>query len=206
MTKDVETYFIDGCGRCSLGGTPACKVHTWEKELALLRSFILDCGLTEECKWGSPCYTYNGANVLMLSTFKDYCFISFFKGALLSDTQKQLVKLTENVQSGRMLNYTSPEKVIAQEQLIKTYIFEAIEIEKAGLKVPTKTLSDYPIPEELEEKFANDESFKIAFQSLTPGRQKGYLLFFAAAKQSSTRTSRIEKWTEQIMRGKGMHD
>ena len=133
MTRDIETYFLEGCGRCSLGGTPACKVHTWAKELELLRNIVLECGLTEECKWGQPCYTHQNHNVIMISAFKDSCIISFLKGALLNDPHKLLVSQGENVQGGRIIKFTHPSQVLAIEATLKEYIFEAVEIENAGL-------------------------------------------------------------------------
>ncbi len=206
MTTNPEVYFIDGCGRCSLGGTPQCKVHTWKAELARVRALLLDCGLTEESKWGSPCYTYKGNNIILLSAFKEYCCISFFKGALLQDKKGILVQQTKNVQATRQVRFTNVKEIAAQENLLKSYIFEAIEIEKAGLKVALKKTSDYEIPEELLHIFSEDEIFKSAFYALTPGRQRGYLLHFAAPKQSKTRTSRIEKAKPDIFIGKGIHD
>jgi uncharacterized protein YdeI (YjbR/CyaY-like superfamily) len=206
MTTDVEVYFKDGCGRCELGGTPACKVHTWDKELVLLRKLILDSGLTEESKWGMPCYTLKGANVLLLSAFKEYVSVSFFKGALLKDSQKLLEKQGENTQAARLFKFTDVEKIIALEADIKAYIFEAIEVEKAGLKVELKSIEDYDIPEELQTKFDELPELEKAFYSLTMGRQKGYIIHFSGSKQSKTRVARIEKFIPHIMVGKGFFD
>jgi len=206
MTRDIETYFLEGCGRCSLGGTPACKVHTWAKELELLRNIVLECGLTEEVKWGQPCYTHQNHNVLIISAFKDSCIISFFKGALLNDPHKLLVSQGENVQGGRIIKFTHPNQVLAIEATLKEYIFEAVEIENAGLRIELKKTSDYPVPAELQQKIEENEAFKEAFYALTPGRQRGYILHFAAPKQSKTRESRIEKCLPDIFNGKGMHD
>lgn len=206
MTRDIETYFLEGCGRCSLGGTPECKVHTWAKELKLLRNLLLECGLTEEVKWGQPCYTYNNHNIIILSTLKDACILSFLKGALMSDEAKLLVSQGENVQSGRIIRFTDFRDIIKLENTLKDYVFEAIEIEKAGLKVVMKKTEDFPVPEELIQKFEENPSFKDAFYALTPGRQRGYLLHFAAPKQSKTRETRIEKYVPLIFNGKGMHD
>jgi uncharacterized protein YdeI (YjbR/CyaY-like superfamily) len=206
MTRDIETYFLSGCGRCSLGGTPACKVHQWEKELKLLRNIVSDCGLTEEVKWGQPCYTYRNQNVLLIGAFKESCLISFFKGTLLSDPMQILISQGEHVQGGRIIKFAHFSEILAMETTLKEYIYEAIEIERAGLKITLKKTSDYPVPDELVQKFEENASFKEAFYALTPGRQRGYLLHFSAPKQSITRTSRIEKSMPDIFNGRGMHD
>ncbi len=206
IAKQAEIYFQEGCGRCSLGGTPECKVHRWANELAHLRNIILDCGLQEDCKWGSPCYTFQGKNVTMLATFKEYCFVDFFNGALLKDTEGILVRQTENVQAGRQVRFTNVKEILALEVTLKTYIFEAIEVEKSGQKVILKKTSDFPIPVELEQTLVADSPFKQAWEALTPGRQRGYLLHFAAPKQTQTRSSRIEKCREKIFAGKGLQD
>ena len=206
MTKNVEDYFLEGCGRCELGGTPACKVHTWKEELLLLRTIVLESELTEECKWGCPCYTFQGKNVLMISAFKESCVLSFFKGSLLKDTDHLLEKAGENSNVGRWLKFKNLKEIIAVEQAIKAYILEAILLEKEGKKVPPKPLSDYTVPEELRDAFLEDSSFEIAFNSLTAGRQKGYLIFFGQAKHTSTRTARIQKFKGKIFQGKGLQD
>jgi uncharacterized protein YdeI (YjbR/CyaY-like superfamily) len=206
MNQPVDFYFTTGCGRCSLWNTPQCKVHTWYEELAILRRFLLDCGLFETLKWRIPCYTFQENNVVLLSAFNDYCAVSFFKGALLSDADQRLIQQTENVQATRQLRFTRVSEILEQENSIKTYIFEAIEVEKAGLKVALKQTSDFAFPEELQQQFDKIPALKTAFEGLTPGRQRGYLLFFAAPKQSQTRTSRIEKSMPQIFNGKGVHD
>ena len=205
MNQSVENYFIEGCGRCALGGTPDCKVHAWGHELELLRRIVLDSELTEESKWGVPCYTTQGKNVLLVSAFKDYCAISIFKGALLADSKNLLVKPGKNSQAARMLKFTSTEKIQEIEADIKELINEAIKAEKAGLKVNFKKNPE-PIPQELEDKFEQDLVFKSAFESLTPGRQRGYIIHFSQPKQSSTRISRIEKCVPKILNGEGMHD
>ncbi|XCF06154.1 DUF1801 domain-containing protein [Tamlana crocina] len=205
MTRTVEQYFEAGCGRCSLGGTPDCKVHTWITELELLRKLVLQCGLTEDCKWGMPTYTYNEKNVLMLCAFKNHCAVSFFKGALLRDEKNILEKPGENSQAARLIKFTDTDKIKSLESHIKAYIFEAIEAEKAGLKIEFKQNPE-PLPEELEQKFEDDPTLKSAFESLTPGRQRGYVLYFSAPKQSKTRISRIEKCTGKILNGEGLHD
>ena len=206
MQKSAEEYFIEGCGRCSLGGTPQCRVNKWANELALLRQIILSCGLEEECKWGHPTYTYKKANVLILGAFKDNCTISFLKGVLIQDEAGLLQKPGENSQSGRVMRFTNVNQILPIESEIRAYIFEAIEIEKAGLKVETKPATEITLPEELSAQFKLDPKFEAAFRSLTPGRQKGYIYFIADAKQSKTRESRIEKYRAHIMAGKGMMD
>ncbi|HEY9117605.1 MAG TPA: DUF1801 domain-containing protein, partial [Roseivirga sp.] len=149
MTTSVETYLLEGCGRCSLGGTPDCKVHQWTYELKQLRAIVLESGLTEESKWGVPCYTHQGSNVLMISAFKEYCSLSFFKGVLLKDDQGILQKQGENSQSARLIKFTNPQQVAEQADILRAYIFEAIEVEKAGLKVDFKAKDQLDYPEEL---------------------------------------------------------
>ena len=205
MNNTVDNYLLEGCGRCPLGGTPDCKVHQWIDELILLRTIVLDCGLTEDCKWGVPCYTFQNKNILLVSAFKAYCCISFFKGSLLSDKNKKLVKPGKNSQATRMLKFTSTDQITAIEKDIKAIIFEAIEVEKSGLKVAYRKNPE-PAPEELEQKFKEDPLLKAAFEVLTPGRQRGYILYFSAPKQSKTRTSRIEKCIGKIINGEGLHD
>jgi len=206
MIPNVETYFNEGCGRCSKMATPLCRVRTWEKELQLLRSIILECGLVEELKWSHPCYTFQNKNVLMLGTTKAFCAISFFKGVLLEDNQKVLIAQTENTQATRQLQFTNTEQIVNLKNTIKTYIFEAIEVEKSGVKVVYKESVAIAIPEEFQYFLNNDVALKMAFEELTPGRQKGYLLHFSELKQSKTKIARVEKWIEQIKRGKGMND
>lgn len=206
MTTHADTFFTDGCGRCPNGGTPDCKIHQWQAELTLLREIILECGLTETCKWGVPCYLFQDSNVALMGVLKAYCFVGFFKGALLADPHGVLFQKTENVQASRLIRFTSIQEVIAQKEVLQAYLFEAIEIEKAGLQVPLKTTSEYPVPEELEQKMAEMPALKSAFEALTPGRQRGYLLHFSAPKQSKTRMERIEKCMPLIFMGKGLHD
>lgn len=205
MNKGVDNYLAEGCGRCNLVGTPQCKVFTWQQELILLRSIILDCGLTEEVKWSNPCYTYNTKNVLMLGAFKAYCFISFFKGTLLTDSENILDKAGENSQHGRLIKFTKDSDIAAMEKTIKQYIKQAIEIEKAGLKVET-VANPEPIPVEFKEAMDENPELKSAFFALTPGRQRSWVLHFSSAKQAQTRISRIEKCTPKILQGKGFHD
>lgn len=206
MTTQIDFYFIDGCGRCPLGGTPNCKVVAWQAELTALRSLVLACGLTEEMKWGVPCYTLQGKNVLLLHAFKSYCALLFINGALLRDTHNLLIQQTEQVQAGRQIRFTNLQAIIEQEETLKSYILQAIAVQKAGLKVALKTTADYEIPIEFEQKCAETPELKIAFAALTPGRQRAYLLHFAAPKQSKTRETRIEAARTHIMQGKGLND
>jgi uncharacterized protein YdeI (YjbR/CyaY-like superfamily) len=205
MNPKVDKYLIDGCMRCKFGATPQCKVHHWQEELKLLRKIVLDCGLTEELKWAVPCYTFKNKNILIVSAFKEFCSINIFKGALLSDTRNILVKAGKNTQSARLLKFTNVKDIIDLEPTIKAYIFEAIEVEKSGLKVVFKKIPE-PIPIELQQKLDDNLEFNNAFKSLTPGRQRGYILYFSAPKQSKTRISRIEKCQDLILNGLGFHD
>jgi len=205
MTQSPEQYFIEGCGRCALGGTPACKVHSWTQELQLLRSIILDCGLDEVAKWGVPCYMYGKSNVLLLGALKDCCTIGFQKGALLDHSSGLLEKQGENSNVGRIIRFTSIEQIVACAAQVKAVILQAIEVEKQGLKV-APTESNDPIPAELETVFEENPELKSAFLALTPGKQRGYLIHFNQTKNPDTRTSRIEKCVEKILRGEGMHD
>lgn len=206
MNPEIDAYLLEGCGRCPLGGTPECKVHSWTAELKYLRRLVLECGLTEERKWGVPCYTHNGHNILMVAAFKDNCTLSFFKGSLLKDDHQISEKPGKNTQSGRVIRFTDVKQMVKLESVLKSYVFEAIEVEKAGLKVQMKSISEYEIPEEFQRRLEEDPELKEAFENLTPGRQKGYLLYFSGAKQSKTREDRIEKYIPKIMKGLGFHD
>lgn len=206
MNQKIENYLLQGCGRCPLGGTPQCKVHSWTKELKTMRSVILECGLSEELKWGVPCYTYGKSNIAILAAFKEYCALSFFKGALLNDPYKILYKPGENSQAARLIKITSMKDVLKIRDYVKDYIFEAVELEKAGLKVPSKSVEEYTVPQEFQNKLNSYPDLKAAFKALTPGRQKGYLLYFSQPKQSQTRLARIEKCVAKILSGKGIHD
>lgn len=205
MTSKIDKYLAEGCGRCPLGGSPGCKVHPWNAELKMLRKIVLDCGLTEELKWGVPCYTYQGKNVLLVSAFKEYAAISFFKGSLLNDAVGLLKKPGKSSQASRVLKYTEVKDILETEAAIKAYVFEAIEVEKVGLKVEFKKNPE-PIPEELEVRLEEDPLFKDAFEALTPGRQRGYIIHFSQPKQSKTRVSRIEKCIPKILNGEGLND
>lgn len=178
----------------------------WQKELEKLRSLLLDCGLTEELKWRSPCYTHQNKNVVLLGRFKDYCAFSFVKGILLKDEKKILVAPGENSQSGRLIKFTDIQEILNQEAILKAFVFEAIEIEKAGLKVDFKKNTELEFTEELLTILNEKPKLKNAFNALTPGRQRGYHLYFSAAKQSKTRIARIEKYTNRILQGYGFHD
>lgn len=206
MNKSPDNYFIEGCGRCALGSTPQCKVHTWTTELYRLRELLLESELVEESKWGVPCYTCKGANVIMLSAFKGFCFLSFFKGALLKDPKTILYSLGENTRSVRVIRFTDEKQIIALEEDLKSFISEAIEIEKAGLKYEYKPISEDDFVDELQQKLEEDPGFKTAFEALTPGRQRGYNIYFSQAKQSATRSSRIEKSIAKIFEGKGWNE
>ena len=178
----------------------------WHRELEALRTLILDCGLTEEFKWNSPCYTWERKNIVMLGSFKGFCSLSFFKGALLNDRYKILTKPGPNSRSVRMVKFTDTKKILKLRPLLKNYLYEAIEVEKSGIDIPRDTLDENNYPEELQTKFKEDPDFQKAFQRLTRGRQRGYALYFSSAKQSTTRTKRIEKYESRIFDGKGIHD
>lgn len=182
------------------------KATKWQEAFLALREIILACDLVEELKWGLPCYTQSGKNIVIIQDFKEYCAIMFFKGVLLKDTKKILVELTKNVQSARQIRFTSLNEVVKNKSNIKAYIKEAVEIEKSGKKVELKKLSDYPIPEEFEKLLNEMPKLKKAFQAMTPGRQKGYIFYFSSAKQSKTREERIEKYLQKILDGKGLND
>lgn len=182
------------------------KASKWQEEYSELRMLILDCGLTEELKWGCPCYTIEKSNIVLIHGFKDYCALLFMQGALIKDTKSILVQQTENVQSARQIRFTNIREILKNKSTIKAYIKEAIKIDKAGLKVELKKTAEYKIPEEFQIVLDDMPELKTAFQSLTPGRQRGYLLYFSAPKQSKTRESRIEKYLQQILDGKGLDD
>jgi uncharacterized protein YdeI (YjbR/CyaY-like superfamily) len=205
MNPKVDQYLMEGCMRCPLGGTSQCKVHSWHAELQLLRSIVLECALTEEVKWGVPCYTVDGKNVLIVSAFKEYAAISFFKGALMTDPHGILIKQGPHSQAGRLIKYTHTDQIAAQHELLKSYIIEAVSIENLGLKIPANQHPE-PIPDELLHSFEEDPPFRDAFDLLTPGRQRGYIIYFSQPKQSATRAQRIIKMKEQIFKGIGMHD
>jgi uncharacterized protein YdeI (YjbR/CyaY-like superfamily) len=182
------------------------KTKKWQEELEILRIIALDAQLTEELKWGCPCYTLEQSNIVLIHTFKDYCAFLFFKGALFKDSKNILVQQTKNVQSARQIRFTSAQEILEMQPILKAYIAQAIEVEKSGLEVTLKTTTEFGVPEELQEKFDEIPELKTAFDSLTPGRQRGYILHFSAPKQSKTRISRIEKSMPQIFNGKGLDE
>ena len=171
-----------------------------------MRTIVLDCRLTEELKWGDPCYTFQKSNIVLIHGFKEYCALLFFKGALLKDANGILIQQTENVQAARQIRFTNVQEIVEMEPILKAYIYEAIEVEKAGLKVNYKKTSEFSIPEEFQNKLDEIPALKTAFEALTPGRQRAYLLYFSPPKQSKTRESRVEKYMQQIFNGKGLND
>ncbi|HXD94672.1 MAG TPA: YdeI/OmpD-associated family protein [Bacteroidia bacterium] len=182
------------------------KPTPWQQEYKTLRSLILDCGLTEELRWGCPCYSYNGQNIVLIHGFKNYCALLFMKGVLLQDAAGILIQQTKNVQAARQIRFTGLQEIVKMKTTLKAYIFEAIEVEKAGLKVELKKTAEFTMPAEFKNKLAKDATLKAAFKALTPGRQRGYLLYFSSAKQAKTREARIEKYIPYILKGKGVDD
>jgi len=182
------------------------KATKWQEEFKKLRTLILDCDLTEDLKWGFPCYALDGRNVVLIHGFKEYCALLFFKGALLRDPKRILIQQTENVQSSRQVRFKNVREITELEASLKAYLREAIEAERAGLKVKYRKTAEFRIPEEFQKRFDEMPGLQTAFEALTPGRQRAYLLHFSRAKQSKTRESRIEKWTPQILKGKGLDD
>lgn len=192
MNQKVDFYFSNN--------------QKWQNEITLLRTIVLDCNLNEELKWGVPCYTYQGKNILLVSTFKNYCSLNFFKGSLLSDYENILEKPGENSYQGRLIKFTQVAEIDRLKPTIKAYIFEAIEIEKAGIKFDNKAKSEIELPTELQNFFEENQQLKEAFNNLTPGRKRGYLLHFSQAKQPKTIITRIEKYIPRILIGKGIND
>jgi uncharacterized protein YdeI (YjbR/CyaY-like superfamily) len=182
------------------------KAKKWQEEIEKMRAIALGCGLNEELKWGCPCYTFQKNNIVLIHTFKEYCAFLFFKGALLDDPHGVMVQQTENVQSARQARFTDISEIADQEPILKAYIYESIEVEKAGLKVDFKKTDEFIVAEEFQYKLDRIPALKTAFEALTPGRQKGYLLHFSQAKQSKTREARVEKYIPQILNGKGLDD
>jgi uncharacterized protein YdeI (YjbR/CyaY-like superfamily) len=182
------------------------KEGKWQEEYERLRTIILDCGLEEELKWGCPCYTFEKSNIVLIHGFKEYCALLFFKGALLSDIDDILIQQTENVQVPRQVRFTNLREIVRLERVLKVYIYEAIEVDRAGLTIKLKKVADYKIPEEFQVKLNKNRALKKAFDALTPGRQKGYIFYFSQPKQSKTRESRIEKSIPLILEGKGLND
>jgi uncharacterized protein YdeI (YjbR/CyaY-like superfamily) len=182
------------------------KTTKWQKEYAQLRKIILDCGLAEELKWGVPCYTFQNKNIVLIHGFKEYCAILFHKGALLGDANGILIQQTEHVQVARQVRFTNLREIVKMAPILKAYIYEAIEVEKAGLKVKLKKTEEYKIPEEFQKKLDKKPALKKAFEALTPGQQRGYIFYFSAPKLSKTREARVEKHAKQILDGKGLDD
>ncbi|MFA0964941.1 YdeI family protein [Roseivirga sp. BDSF3-8] len=205
MNAKIDTYLTKGCGRCSLAGTAACKVTAHREALTELRKVVLASGLKEELKWSQPCYTYENKNILLISAFKEYAAVAFFKGSLLKDDRNLLKAPGENSQAVRQVRFTSGAEVTAISSILQDYINEAIGLEKQGKKVAFSK-EPQPLPAELKTRFEEDSAFKAAFEALTPGRQRGYILHFSQPKQSKTLEGRIVKHRDRILEGKGMHD
>ena len=182
------------------------KAKKWQEEFEKLRTIILDCQLTEELKWGCPCYTFQEKNIVLIHGFKEYCALLFFKGALLKDAKGILIQQTENVQASRQIRFTNVREIVKIDRILKSYIYEAVELEKAGLKVNFKKNAELIFPEEFQKKLVKNPALKTAFNALTPGRQRAYNLYFSESKQSKTRESRVEKCMQQILNGKGLND
>ena len=182
------------------------KAEKWQEHYEKLRKIILECGLTEELKWGTPCYTFQKKNIILIHGFKEYCAVLFFKGALLSDPEGILIQQTANVQSARQVRFTSVKEIMKLKSILKAYIFEALEVEKKGLRVQLKTVTDYTIPEEFKSKLNKIPGLKAAFKALTPGRQRAYLFHFSQPKLSKTKETRIEKNIPRILNGIGLND
>lgn len=192
MDSKVDTFFE--------------KASKWNEEMARLRSIVLECGLKEELKWGQPCYTSEDKNILIIHGFKNYCALLFFKGALMPDPKHILIQQTENVQLGRQIRFTSLQEINSLEPDLKVYIDEAVKVEKSGKKIKLKETADYEMCSELSEKLEADGDFRVAFEKLTPGRQRAYIFYISSAKKADTRKSRIEKYYSKILLGKGMND
>jgi uncharacterized protein YdeI (YjbR/CyaY-like superfamily) len=182
------------------------KATKWQKEFEQLRAIILDCDLKEELKWGQPCYMFEKSNIVLIHGFKEYCAVLFFKGALLKDPKGILIQQTENVQAARQIRFTSVGEIVKMKRILKAYIYEAIAVEEAGLKVNYKKTAEFKIPEEFQNKLDKSQALKTAFYALTPGRQRAYIFYFSSAKQAKTREARIEKYRKQILDGRGLDD
>lgn len=182
------------------------KANKWQKELQKLRTIVLDCQLIEDLRWGCPCYRYEKSNIVLIHDFKEYCALLFFKGVLLKDPKGLLVQQTENVQAARQMRFTSAQQIEKLKRTIQTYIYEAVEVDESGAKVPYKKATEFKMPEEFKIKLDKNRALKTAFSALTPGRQRGYLLHFSSAKQSKTREARVAKYTPKILKGKGLED
>jgi uncharacterized protein YdeI (YjbR/CyaY-like superfamily) len=182
------------------------KAQQWQKEFEKLRAIALETELVEDLKWGCPCYTYEGKNIFLIHGFKEYCALLFFKGALMKDYENILIQQTENVQAARQIRFTNLQQIIDLEKTLKEYMFQAVEVEESGAKVEMKKTKEFEMPEEFQQKLDENPELKVAFETLTQGRQRAYLLYFSSAKQSKTRESRIEKCIPEILNGKGLND
>ncbi len=182
------------------------KAQQWQKEFEKLRGIALETELLEDLKWGCPCYTYEGKNIFLIHGFKEYCALLFFKGALMKDPENILIQQTENVQAARQIRFTNLQQIIDLKEVIKSYMFEAVEVEESGVKVEMKKTKEFEMPEEFQQKLDENSELKEAFKALTPGRQRAYLLYFSSAKQSKTRAARIKKYIPEILNGKGLND
>ncbi len=182
------------------------KESRWQKEYAKLRTLTLECGLDEKLKWGCPCYTHQEKNIVLIHGFKEYCALLFFKGALLNDPEGILIQQTKNVQSARQIRFTNVREIVRLERVLKAYVYEAIEVEKAGLQVRKKTTAEYDIPAEFQARLNKNRALRTAWDGLTPGRQRGYIFYFSQAKLPKTREARVEKYVKQILNGKGLED
>lgn len=205
LNPKVDLYIADGCGRCKFHATPKCKVRNWRDELETLRQIVLESGLIEELKWGVPVYTLNGKNVVNVSAFKEYACLSFFKGVLINDKHDIFEKHGESSQSVRLIKFTNVEKIEKLKPILADYIKEAITVEESGAKVEFKKNLE-PIPEELEQMFGESPELKNAFYALTPGKQRGYIIYFSQPKNSQTRIGRIENKIPNILNGEGIND
>jgi uncharacterized protein YdeI (YjbR/CyaY-like superfamily) len=204
--QNVDDFLQDGCGRCAKGGTPECKVHLWTQELLMLRNLCLESGLTETFKWGMPVYTHKDKNVIIMGAFKDFSTIGFFKGVLLNDPENILQISGENTQDTRLIKFKSISDLLEKESWVRIFIQDAIEIEEKGLKPEKSAKKDLVLPDELEAFLDKHPIHNTAFQKLTPGRQRSWVIFISGAKQSSTRESRVLKAAPKFLEGKGMHD
>lgn len=206
MNSLVDLYLTEGCGRCPLYRTPECKAIRWHQELRLLRQFVLEAGLIEELKWSMPTYTHRGKNVIIVSAFRDYVSVAFFKGTLLQDEAKRLVSAGPNSQSSMQLRYTAAEAILQDSELIPAYVREAMTLEESGAKVAFKNPADHERPQELEDRLDAEPALRAAFEALSPGKRRGYLLHIAGAKQSETRAARVERCIPKILAGKAYED
>jgi uncharacterized protein YdeI (YjbR/CyaY-like superfamily) len=202
----VNDYLLSGCGRCSLGNTPECKVHKWQAHLKLLRSLAIQAGLTEEIKWSQPTYTFNGKNVIIVTAFNNYCCISFLQGSLIQDDAKLLEFAGPNSQLGKLAKFTSVKQITDSKIFLQQYLQQAIALVQVKAKPAVEKKQEQNLIPELLEVFKTEKDFEKAFKNLTPGKQRGYLIYFTGAKQSETRTKRIHQYKPIILQGKGMHD